>query len=102
MEVKMPHLSSDRVERRGRSATDAGIQLRTSDSGSPQFVGHAAVVNTRTAIGNPLTWGFYEEIGADAFSRTLDGSDVRLLVDHDSAKIVARQSAGDLRLAMDP
>jgi HK97 family phage prohead protease len=101
MEVKMPHLSSDRVERRGRSAVDAGIELRTTGSGSPQFVGHAAVVNTRTAIGNPLTWGFYEEISSDAFTRTLDGADVRLLVDHDSAKIVARQSAGDLRLAMD-
>ena len=47
-----------------------------------------------TAIGNPLTWGFYEEIAPGAFSRTISGGDARMLVDHDSRMVVARVAAG--------
>jgi HK97 family phage prohead protease len=97
----MPHPTTDRVERRGRSAAEAGLELRAAGTDTPTFYGHAAVVNSRTAIGNPLTWGFYEELDAGAFAETLRTCDARFLIDHDTSKIVARQSAGDLRLSVD-
>jgi hypothetical protein len=40
-----------------------------------RFVGHAAVFDVRTAIGNPLRWGFYEEIAPGAFTKTLSKGD---------------------------
>ena len=89
------------IERRARSADAAGLQLRAGKDGAPAFYGHAAVVNSRTAIGNPLSWGFYEEIAPGAFDETLQSCDARFLVDHDSSKLVARTSAGDLRLSVD-
>lgn len=93
-------LREKQVEHRTRSAVEAGIEVRDA-GGAPTFYGHAAVVNSRTAIGNPLTWGFYEEIDPGAFTGTLASCDARFLIDHDTAKVVARQSAGDLRLSMD-
>lgn len=87
-------------ELRTRGLDDCGLEVRATDE-SRQFVGHAAKFDSRTAIGNPLRWGFYEEIASGAFTKTLKESDVRFLIDHDSAKIVARTSAGDLRLAED-
>lgn len=90
------------MELRDRSRDEAGIVIREGvDDGPPQFVGHAAVFNSRTAIGNPLTWGFYEEVSAGAFSKTLREGDARFLVDHDTSLLVSRVSAGDLRLAED-
>ena len=97
----------NRMELRDRSRDEAGIVIREvgTDTGGAdagkQFVGHAAVFNSRTAIGNPLTWGFYEEINAGAFAKTLKEGDARFLVDHDTSLLVARVSAGDLRLAED-
>ena len=72
-----------------------------ADGDEKRFVGHAAIFNSRTAIGNPLTWGFYEEIDPGAFTKTLLESDARFLIDHDSRAVVARESAGDLRLSTD-
>lgn len=92
------------LERRIRpfGETDARV-VRTDDAADaePKFVGHAAVFNSRTAIGNPLRWGWYEEIRDGAFTKTLSEGDSRFLVDHDSRLLVARVSAGDLRLAED-
>jgi HK97 family phage prohead protease len=89
-------------ERRGYALTETDFQLRAASGDSPPvFTGHAAVFNVRTAIGNPLTWGFYEEVAPGAFTKTLSEGDARFLVDHDSALLVARESAGDLRLAQD-
>ena len=91
------------VELRDTPRDEAGILIRDASEApdSPQFVGHAAVFNSRTAIGNPLTWGFYEEINSGAFSKTLKEGDARFLVDHDTSLLVARVSAGDLRLSED-
>src|SRR5689334_17971869 len=91
------------MELRDRSRDEAGIVIRAADTetNAQQFVGHAAVFNSRTAIGNPLTWGFYEEVNAGAFTKTLKEGDARFLVDHDTSLLVARISAGDLRLAED-
>jgi hypothetical protein len=78
-------------------AADVELRAATDRRGSPVFYGHAAVFNTRTAIGNPLTWGFYEEIASGAFTKTLQEGDARFLVDHNTQLLVSRVSAGDLR-----
>lgn len=90
-------------ERRGYALGETDFHLRAAvtDDGLPGFTGHAAVFDTRTAIGNPLTWGFYEEVAPGAFTKTLNEGDARFLVDHDTQLLVARVSAGDLRLAQD-
>jgi HK97 family phage prohead protease len=93
----------NRMELRDRSRDEAGILIReaATEGDAKEFVGHAAVFNSRTAIGNPLTWGFYEEVNSGAFTKTLKEGDARFLVDHDTSLLVARVSAGDLRLAED-
>jgi HK97 family phage prohead protease len=90
------------VERRETpiTLTDFTIRAAATD-GDPVFTGHAAVFNKRTAIGNPLTWGFYEELADGTFTKTLKEGDARFLVDHDTSLLVARISAGDLRLSED-
>jgi HK97 family phage prohead protease len=91
------------TELRLRLFSDADFTLRAAadEDGDPVFTGHAAVFNVRTAIGNPLTWGFYEEVAPGAFSKTLQEGDARFLVDHDTSLLMARVSADDLRLAED-
>lgn len=91
------------VERRTRALadTDARVLRAEGDGEARRFVGHAAVFNSRTTIGNPLSWGWYEEIAEGAFDKTLSEGDARFLVDHDSRLLVARVSAGDLRLSTD-
>ncbi len=71
------------------------------DEGERRFDGHGAVFNTRTAIGDPLKYGFYEEVDPGAFTKTLAEGDARFLIDHQSSLIVARVSAGDLNLTVD-
>ncbi len=89
-------------ERRGLTLAAAAIAVTRADDDSPtRFTGHAAVFDSRTAIGNPLTWGFYEEIAPGAFSRTINGGDARMLIDHDSRLVVARVAAGSLSLSQD-
>lgn len=90
------------AERRQVPLADSGWKLRADgDAATPLFTGYAAKFDDRTAIGNPLTWGFYEEIAPGAFTKTLNEGDPRFLVDHDTRLIVARDSAGDLRLSED-
>lgn len=93
--------TTDLREVRTRALGDVGIALRADDDETKRFVGHAAVFNSRTAIGNPLKWGWYEQVSTGAFSKTLQEGDARFLVDHDTAMLVARVSAGDLRLSED-
>jgi len=71
------------------------------DEQSRAFTGHAAVYNQRAAIGDPLKWGFFEQIARGAFDKSLADGDVVQLADHDPAKPIARMSAGTLRLASD-
>ncbi|MFB9378590.1 HK97 family phage prohead protease [Kineococcus gynurae] len=92
------------LETRTRDLSDIDARvIRAADDATPQrFVGHAAVFNSRTAIGNPLSWwGWYEEVADGAFDKTLGEGDARFLVDHDTRMLVARVSAGDLRLNTD-
>lgn len=99
----MPRTLLPDVEQRTTpvTATDFVVRAAATDDADPVFTGHAAVFNTRTSIGNPLSWGFYEEVAPGAFSKTLAEGDARFLVDHDTARIIARVTAGDLRLAED-
>lgn len=72
------------------------------DGGPGTFVGHAAVFDTRTAIGDPKSWGFWEEIDPAAFNRALgEKQDVRFLVDHDPSRLLARTKSGTLELSTD-
>lgn len=98
-------------ERRDLGVAQAGIEIRAAavepdaepdEDDTPQiFTGHAAVFNVRTAIGNPITWGFYEQITDGAFTKTLNEGDARFLVDHESSMVIARVSADTLRLSQD-
>ena len=99
--ARLSSLSPDRVEHRSLALADASVEVRSVDGGPPVFFGHPAVTSTRTAIGDPFTWGFFEELAPTVFDRTLKECDARFLVDHDTSKVVARQSAGDLRLSQD-
>lgn len=88
-------------EVRTRALVESDFALREAEDGAKRFDGHAAVFNARTSIGNPLGWGWYEEVASSAFDKTLSEGDARFLVDHDTRAVVARVSAGDLRLATD-
>ncbi|MFF9215622.1 HK97 family phage prohead protease [Streptomyces viridosporus] len=83
------------------STADVVIRAIEGEDGGERFRGYAAKFNSRTAIGNPLRWGFYEEIAPGAFTKTLQEGDARFLVDHDSYYVVSRVSAGTLSLAED-
>lgn len=88
-------------ERRGLALADAGIDIRDDGATGKRFYGYSAVFSTRTAIGNPRTWGFYEQILPGAFTKTIDEGDQRFLINHDSTLVVSRRSAGTLTLAQD-
>ncbi|MFF9285400.1 HK97 family phage prohead protease [Streptomyces griseosporeus] len=88
-------------ERRRLPVSTADVAIRAADGGEERFRGYAAKFNSRTAIGNPLRWGFYEEIAPGAFTKTLQEGDARFLVDHDSYYVVSRVSAGTLSLSED-
>lgn len=94
--------TSNVLERRTRTLAQTDVRLvRAADDAPKRFTGHAAVFDSRTSIGNPTGWGWYEEIDPGAFDKTLAEGDARFLVDHDSRLLVARVSAGDLRLKTD-
>jgi hypothetical protein len=88
-------------ERRRLPLSTAGLAIRADGDSGDRFAGYAAVFNSRTSIGNPLRWGFYEEVAEGAFTKTLDEGDARMLIDHDTYYVVSRASAGTLALAQD-
>jgi HK97 family phage prohead protease len=63
-----------------------------------KLVGYAAVFG-------PLSedlGGFRERVAPEAFNRSLEGdTDIRALVDHDTAKVLGRSSSGTLKLSTD-
>jgi hypothetical protein len=76
------------------------VSVRARSGAGLGFKGRAALYNKRTWIG-PAKFGFWEEITPGAFDRAVSEDDVRFLVDHDPAKVLARTSNGTLRLASD-
>ena len=93
------------AEHRGLPSVAARIEILRADDkdddAGERFVGHAAVFNSRTSIGNPLRWGFYEELAEGCFTKTLKECDARFLLDHDSYYVVSRMTAGTLSLKED-
>ena len=79
-------------------------ELRQGEDGSEVIGlrGHAAVFDTNSV---PLFdfWegSFVERIRPGAFTKTLREADVRLLINHDPSLLLARNTAGTLRLAED-
>lgn len=75
----------------------AKLELR-DEGGVKKLVGYASVFNSRSVdLG-----GFVEIIRPGAFKRSLaEGADVRALVEHDPGRIIARNKAGNLKLAED-
>lgn len=86
-------------ERRRLALAATGAQLRADDSGAERFSGLASPFGVRAPIGNPKTWGFFEEFAPGAYTKTLQEGDQRMLIDHDSYYVVSRVSAGTLALA---
>lgn len=80
-------------------------QLRTvatefstrEDGDKPHISGYFAVFNSNYEIAR----GMSESIRAGAFSRTLQGSDVRALTNHDTTLVLGRTKAGTLSLHED-
>jgi HK97 family phage prohead protease len=100
----MKTLTRTTTEERRRlplSTAEVVIRAADGDGGGERFSGYASVFNSRTSIGNPLRWGWYEEIAPGAFAKTLTEGDARMLIDHDSYYVVSRVSAGSLALAED-
>src|ERR1017187_5110763 len=60
--------------------------------------GQFAPFNSVTTIGS-APWGFREKIAPGAFKKSINDGDVVLLDNHDTAKPLARKSAGTLRVA---
>ncbi len=82
----------DTLERR------AFTECRIEAAGSSRLRGYAIVFNAQSQnLG-----GFREIIAPEAMDRTLkEAIDVRALVDHDSAKILGRYTAGTLQMNKD-
>jgi HK97 family phage prohead protease len=91
-----------------RAMDPAGRLLRTAridhrsitrdESGRIGFKGEAIVFNSPTWIGSKR-WGFWEQIAPQAVTKTLAEADVRFVQNHDPNLLLARTSAGSLRLA---
>jgi Escherichia/Staphylococcus phage prohead protease len=90
-------------ERRDLAWADAGMRLRAAgDDGAQRFAGLASPFGVRAPIGNPKTWGFFEEFVPGCYIDSLGADDQRKLIDHDSYYVVSRVSAGTLTLAESP
>lgn len=72
----------------------------SSEAGALRFKGYAAVFKQKTWIGDARL-GWWEQVAPGAFTRAIEEDDVRFLVDHDPARVLARTAAGTLRLAED-
>ncbi len=88
-------------ERRVVAVADLEIRAADTDGYPIGFKGHAAVFDKRTAIGNPKSWGFWEQVARGAFAKTIKESDVRFLHNHNPDLVLARNTAGNLTLSED-
>ena len=86
-----------KMSQRETRDVEAGFEVRESENGMT-FYGYAAKFNSRSEnLG-----GFYEVIEPGAFSRSLKSrNDVKLLVNHDTGRVLASSRAKTLRLYED-
>lgn len=104
----MPTAVADKRDAVARATDPSGRLVRTAridnravtrtDDGAIGFRGEAIVFDTPTWIGSER-WGFSEEIAPEAVTRALREADVRFVVNHDPNLLLARTSAGTLRLS---
>lgn len=74
------------------------VEVRSAaDDGSIPMSGHAGLFNTRAEI----VPGYFEEVAPGAFRDAILRDDVRLLINHDPNYVLARNTAGTLRLSED-
>lgn len=87
---------------RGQIDQRSVVRREASDGGDEAigFAGHAIVWNKRTWIGSKR-WGFWEQIAPEAVTKTLQEADIRFLQNHDANLLLARNTAGTLRLTSD-
>ena len=82
------------------------LEIRTGGEMGIETRGLERVIQGVAIVFNRLSenlGGFREKIDPSAIDRTLkDGVDLRALVDHDSARILGRISAGTLRVQKEP
>ncbi len=73
-------------------------RVKKDEDDKEMVEGYASIFNSRSEnLGN-----FYEYISPDAISQeTIDKSDVRALINHDESLILARSTAGTLKLSVD-
>jgi uncharacterized protein len=83
-----------------RRLTAGPLEVRATENEPTRLTGYAAVFNTRTAIGDVSSWGFYEEIAPGAFRNAL-AMDVRALLNHSPDHVLGRTTNGTLTLAED-
>lgn len=94
-------MTAPTVELRDLALDVAAPTLTRAEAAPPVFFGHAWVTEARYSIGNPASWGWVEKMGPGVAARTIAEDDQRFLIDHDTALVVARRSAGDLVLSED-
>lgn len=86
------------MERTLRQLRTVATEFTTREDGDkPHISGYFAVFNSNYEIAP----GMSESIHAGAFSRTLQGSDVRALTNHDTTLVLGRTKAGTLSLRED-
>lgn len=79
-------------------AVEAALEVRATDDGVQRLIGHAAVFNS---MSDDLG-GFRELVRPGAFARFLEhASDIRALLNHNTAHVLGRTKAGTLRVAED-
>lgn len=76
----------------------SGVEVRADeDNGVVKFKGHAAVFDQEAVIAG--MWR--EKVSPGAFTKTIEESDVRFLINHDPNLLGARTKSGTLKLSED-
>lgn len=75
------------------------VRVEKRAEGGAMLVGYASVFDSESDA--MADWGFREVVRGGAFAKTIQESDVRALINHDSNLLLGRRKAGTLRLAED-
>lgn len=95
--MEAPELKSQEKQRETRNLTMAEMKVETREGQAPQITGYAAVFDKPSEV-----MGFFrEKIKPGAFTKTIQGGDVRALWNHDTASPLGRTKNGTLELKED-